>query len=349
MSYNVFNLLRDKILSYVGRNKKKQYKYQDEEKVYKPENEESTILLDETDKSLPLPRYNNSENKQTSVQLFNNTIIPSLYFLLGMVSIILMITLDYLFPGDSRDIYTEIGDHKTQVYNFFKLPFISPMLYLSISSIQCSIGCLMIYLVYSHFSLKYTLKGLKSISSCIKLHLLLFTGLPAIGLNYIYALCFNLPIYTVTLSKMFEAKLHTTLPEFTFGLHIYFVISFGVILVLCQYELQRNTGSECFKGDIVESSKPVGCYKIVLLIYTVLFTVMYILIKLYRAKIILADLQSDLLNSNSTFLYTLLPYLIYIFDTLFFLYLYDEIGNSNTVMTEDESPNNTYFDNKNMF
>jgi hypothetical protein len=333
MSYNVFEILKDKILSYFKVKGQNGPVKSDEEKDLK-DIEESTILLDETDKSLPRSSVGLGDTKKVEIKLFNNMLVPVVYFLIGIISIGVLIVIGIVTHRSEEGLFSQIGRHRTKVYNYFKLPSISPLVYLVLVSIQSGFGCLLVYLVHSYLFMKYTVKGL-SLVIRIKLQLLLITGLITMGLSYLYAICFNIPTFS-SFNEPFE-KYHTNLPEVIYFLHLYFSITFAIAVILFFNDVRKKQNSECFQTN--DQNEKTGCYKIVLLIYIILFTIMYILTKLYKNKVILIDIESELLTTNVECLYALLPYIIFLFNSLFFLYLYDDIGSSNTTLSENELNN----------
>jgi hypothetical protein len=349
MSFTVFENIRLKLLNFVQKKKKDQgyFKYKDDRKL-KSDTEESSILLDETERNTALRFHNKEEIKHSSRILFNNTLFPMLYFIAGISAVLVMLLKDiYSHDRITEGIFITLEPNKTKFYNFFKLPEISPLLFHIINTIHCAIGMGIVYLVYAYLILKFKEKGLRLVTQ-IKLHLLLFTGIVSMLLSFMYGVCFitsNLDI----LNQPIQKYTFTSLPEVVYTLHIFFSIIFCFFSLLFLYELQSKPDSAYFNNDEtrIVSSKPIN-YKLIIIVYIILFSILYIFIKLYKNKLLLVDIKSDFLDSNMDFLYAVLPYSIYLFNQFYFLFIYDEVGSTYTVMVDEES--NAFTDReKNMF
>jgi hypothetical protein len=343
MSYSVFENLRKKILS-LFRNKNEKsttLNYKAYENQYN-NSEESTILLDNEDKNGKF-KFQPEEVEQAPLNhLLNNKIFPFTKFSLSIMLPVIMILLDTSLPTQAeKGLYVELGPHKIKVYDMFKLPTINPILYHSVNTVQCIIALITIYLVNAY--LKGRMKATQRVltfGNIILLHLLMFTGFISVCLNYSYSLCFTISGLG-NYSAPFEKALFTTLPEFVYFIQIFFSVAFGAIVVILLYVLKNDSGLVCFQNDINHCSQETKSfnYKLVLLIYIVLFTLGYLFTKICHCKVIMGDVKSDLLDANIDFLCVVLPYFVFFFEHIMFLFLYDELGNTGMVLHDLESTN----------
>lgn len=348
---DVFENLKKHILSYFRKNKNsKQNKdtpkpSETKEKIEQGD-ESSVCLLDESERrNMYKFKYQNEDKKFNTIPVIQTYRIPIVYLILSLCTLIFMFIIG---NKSNKDLYLEIGigNNKISILNFFRMSNINPLAFHILNSCTAIVGFGIIYTVYLVLISKFKQKKYNNFDF-VKLYLSMIFGAVSMLFHIIYGTCYLVTGYN-EINQMFNKELHVGLKEFIFFVEIFFTVLYGIFTMLIIYNLKEKPSTASFENNdsTTHAQYTWVNYKLLTLIYIIFFSLAYIFINLHHNGVIFKGLDSEILKSNYSYLLCLFPYLIYILNSLFYFYFYDELRNSEITVTDPiDSKMNYCYDN----
>jgi hypothetical protein len=294
--------------------------------------EETTLLIDTTE------RFKPKESRGYLVTNVSNlSLLPPLYLFINVATIVILLI--YKLKDNvtfKNDIL--IGDTKvTNYFNLFKVNHFVFHLYTCANSIT---GVIFVFLLFS--LLKQKFKSPENEKHSFKLHILLILGflthLISLGVGFIPYVDNYKQANHIMLN---EIKIE--LSQFLFLTMNFFFILFGIYSLICLNVLRNYKVRN-------EAKENWFIYKVITLIYLSCFTVIYLLILLFKNKVISFGLSENALAKHQNYVLALFPYFIHILSGLLIFSFYYEFKSVNLTLSETlEGENLDDESNKNVF
>lgn len=326
---NFFENLKDKILTYF-----KARKIPNEEQVrerrptYENQNceesdplnkgmlygEESSISIYNDDKkNLRMAQEQGMEEFNQKCQIINLSFVPRMYIVLSVSTILLMFILSRNAKLD-LSFYSEVCLNGVLIMNYFELPRINGLVFYIINSLVSLFGILMITSIYLVMKNLDPNNYKMTVFKRLGLYSLFFFGMIS-NLVQFFSGLFSLISYEKKYEGITFFSDFFSFYETLFIIQILFNVLFGLMCILLKTTF-RSDGNKYYSWFD---------FKVITIFYILVFTLIFVFMKLYNKKKILSTLNIEFLNGNSLFIIGVFPYFIYFMNSMFYFLFYDDV------------------------
>jgi hypothetical protein len=299
--------------------------------------EESSVLLEDEKKNMYLVNTAKvSENKRVnSILLIQTKRVPILYGVLSLTTVIFMVVYSYLNHSE-LDLFSDFGPNHLKVLDFFKIYKVHSFIFHLLNTSTSFVGICLIFCIYFTINSKMT-----GMINDAKLYLAILFGLS----SHFFQFSYGIGVFVNGFEKLnetFQTEIYISLIQFIFFLQIFFTVLFGIFIILLMISAKSNSTAalETPEGNLQEY-KWLD-YKLLAIIYLIFFTLAYIFIQLHSSHVILSKFTNAVLVVNYSYLLVILPYSLFLINTIFYTLFYDELKHQELKITQPNEK--TFYD-----
>jgi hypothetical protein len=296
--------------------------------------EAMSMLMDENDRQKLLrPTDTPIELTHYSIIVLSASRFPYIYGFFGTLTIVYMIVCEY-FNKSTNELYYELGPSRAKFISLYDLPRINNFAFNLLNTCTGFTGLGIVFVVYFNLYIKYKINKFSTFQF-VKLFLSILLGI----ISNLFHILFGL-LFIINGANKFNFKLknevNITVFQFLFSTQIVFSILFGFLTTCIIYSLKSRPSYSIHQETSIESNNDQKWlnYKILNIVYLLLFSIIYCLILLHSNNFILTSISFENVKSHYIFIIAILPYVLYFLNISLYVVFYEELRNSNVTFLQ---------------
>lgn len=269
--------------------------------------------------------YTYTLNSSTKGILTNSntalSILPSLYLFVSLITILILLFLKY---KNKITFNSDVIINNLKIPNFYDLPKIHPLFYHFYTGTTSVIGLAIVFILFS--VLKQRFKVPEYQDHTFKLYIMMIFGFISNCLNLAKGFSNYIQNYDIIALKI-QTDLKIDISYLLFITYIFFTVLFSIysIRVLQLLRTKQST----------ENDENWYHYKVIILWYLVIFTLIYAIFILHDTNRITLNIFNNYIENHSLFVITVFPYFLHVLNAILVFSFYFELKYVNMALSQN--------------